>query len=40
MENSSDGPLKGLESEVVGGAGILGFVCTRFVRRFGTHGNL
>jgi hypothetical protein len=40
MENSSDGPLNGLEGEAVGGSGILGIVCTRFVRKPGTHGNL
>jgi hypothetical protein len=34
MENSSDGPLNGLEGEAVGGSRILGFVCTRFVRIF------
>jgi hypothetical protein len=39
MENSSDGPLNGLEGIAVGGSGILGTVCTRFVRRFGTRGN-
>jgi hypothetical protein len=40
MKNSSDGPLNGLEGEAVGGSGILGIVCTRFVRKPGTHGNL
>jgi hypothetical protein len=40
MENSSDGPLNGLEGEAVGGSGILGIVCPRFVRRSGAHGNL
>jgi energy-converting hydrogenase Eha subunit G len=40
MENSSDGPLNGFEGEAVGGSGILGFVCTRFVRKPGTHGYL
>jgi hypothetical protein len=40
MKNSSDGPLNRMEGEAIGGSGILGLVCTRFVRKPGTHGNL
>ena len=32
--------LIGMEGAAVGGSGILGIVCTRFVRKPGTRGNL
>jgi hypothetical protein len=38
MENSSDGPLNGLEDEAVGGSALVGIVCTRFAPKPGNRG--